>query len=656
MIANFISSMREFLEHLTARREDVSRDLLDGHPITRVTGLSASGADPHRHGRTVLHVSTDAGDFLYKPHDCQLDVLYQELVDAWFSDCAVAARIVCGDGYAFVQHLRPSELADKDELRTYWRHLGMLTALFHGLGSKDMTSDNIMCCGSKPAALDLETLLVGQVELVIEPDMGGQEDYLAPRDGYPSSVLCTGVLPIPVEGRIASPLVIDNASGTCLPRMRGTAHTVSGHERYFRQGFDEGYLRLLEHREDILSLVASHGGAVCRQILLNTGAYSQARSRLFSPGALCDSAQREDVLEKLNSFYRCYDGKIRQGVAGPDRSALLEGDIPYYCSRVNGRELLASDEDAPLGELLERSALEVVQARFAQLSEDELRYELGIIDKSLGIDQLGAKDGGSSEIKVFSFVGSCAGAASHTKELSDRLAAAFAEEAARHGETVSYECVTGDQLRISFCRSCASCFKGKDCPLDSSDDMGDLKRRLLGADVILFGSPVYLAEMSGVTKCVLDRISFWSHQLELAGKVGMTFVTASNNHGPEAERHLRELLGFFGISLPEGVCLQSSKPPRLGRPEEAEPVIREAAERLWSAWEDPTQCLTETQELYWKSLDAYVTGQKSARCTLGLELKPDVRILDKRRIDACSSLADYVLQRRADRHGGNTTL
>ena len=75
---------------------------------------------------------------------------------------------------------------------------------------------------------------------------------------------------------------------------------------------------------------------------------------------------------------------------------------------------------------------------------------------------------------VFSFVGSCAGEASHTKELSDRLVAELSQLAQARGEKVSYECVTADQLRVSFCRSCNSCFSTGTCPLDAADDVGDV--------------------------------------------------------------------------------------------------------------------------------------------------------------------------------------
>lgn len=249
-------------------------------------------------------------------------------------------------------------------------------------------------------------------------------------------------------------------------------------------------------------------------------------------------------------------------------------------------------------------------------------------------------------IRVLSFVGSGAGAASHTKELSDRLVAAFERLAQERGEQVSYECLTGADLRVSFCRSCNSCFRTGVCPLDATDDVGSLKDKILAADVVLFGSPVYLWEMSGVAKAVLDRISFWSHRLELAGKSGMVLVTASNNHGPELEGHLRELLQFMGLAMPEGLVGLLHAKPRMDVPEESDPVIEAAAERLLAAWEDPESCLAPQQELIFKQVRLNTRQAFMRHLLSGRELGEEARVMNERRVGSYDTLAEYVRARR----------
>lgn len=383
IICNFVDFISEFLGRLSRHREGISIRLLGGKPVTRLLGISTSGADPHRHGRMVMRVTTDAGEFFYKPHDCGLDALYLELVKTWFPSNARAASLVSEDGYAFVEKLVPAELSGEDELRTYWRNLGALTALFHALGSRDMTMDNIMCCGGRPAALDLETLITGKLPLVDDASVQEAAEWGIPADMVEPSAICTAILPKSYGGRFFSPLLADNRSGTCLPRACGKSHTVRGYEGDFELGFEEGYRRLVRHRGDVLATLRRHKDAVCRQLILNTWAYAKTRSQLFGPRAMSDPGLRDKVLREHRGKYSSFDPNLVERVAEPDVKALLEGDIPYYCSRAGSRALYANEDDPALGDLLERSALEVAAGRIENLSEDDLSFELGVIRSSL---------------------------------------------------------------------------------------------------------------------------------------------------------------------------------------------------------------------------------------------------------------------------------
>ena len=382
----FSEAVSELLMRLLSQRDEISEKLLEGRAITCIEGFSASGADSHRHGRMVMRIDTDAGSFFYKPHDCSLDVLYGELVAAGMAGCARAAAVVRKDGFAFIERLTPEEPIGQEGLRAYWRNLGSLTALFHGLGSRDMTFDNLMCCGERPAVLDLETLLVGEMSFtgvsvakdVAVMDMSAEQ--------LADSVACTAVLPLHAGGLIASPLVVDNASGTCLPHVNGKPATVRGFERDFVEGFEEGYRRLMCHRDEVFEMIGRHREAVCRQILINTQAYAQTRALLFSPQALSDASKRDAVLAELNAAYGVFPADLQQAVAEPDAAALLEGDVPYYCAKACSRTLFAGD-GRPLGELLARSPLEVAATRLGRLSEEELRFELDLIERCLAAMQ-----------------------------------------------------------------------------------------------------------------------------------------------------------------------------------------------------------------------------------------------------------------------------
>lgn len=196
-------------------------------------------------------------------------------------------------------------------------------------------------------------------------------------------------------------------------------------------------------------------------------------------------------------------------------------------------------------------------------------------------------------IRVFSFVGSCAGENSTTAKLSDDLAEAFREVAEAVGEEVSYERMTGAEVRVDYCRSCTSCFRKGICPLDKTDDMAKLKEKMKECDVLLFGSPVYLWEMSGIIKSVIDRITYWSHRFELLGKPCAVFTSTDSSHGAEVADNLRLLMSFMG-AIPFDAAHQTMKDR--ANPERFRQTLHESAEHLLELYRDPTSGITAFQQ------------------------------------------------------------
>jgi multimeric flavodoxin WrbA len=80
---------------------------------------------------------------------------------------------------------------------------------------------------------------------------------------------------------------------------------------------------------------------------------------------------------------------------------------------------------------------------------------------------------------------------------------------------------------IAPCQGCRSCSKTARCRIE--DDMQELYPKLLEADGIIFGTPVYFYNMTSLTKAVIDRtFSLNSPEKSLANKVGGVIVTAGS--------------------------------------------------------------------------------------------------------------------------------
>lgn len=97
--------------------------------------------------------------------------------------------------------------------------------------------------------------------------------------------------------------------------------------------------------------------------------------------------------------------------------------------------------------------------------------------------------------------------------------------ARQEGADVELYSVSGKN--IGPCEACLTCRKTGKCRID--DDMQDLYEKLLKADGIIFGTPIYLYAMTAQTKAIMDRTFALNHdQTSLANKIGGVVVVAAS--------------------------------------------------------------------------------------------------------------------------------
>ena len=81
-------------------------------------------------------------------------------------------------------------------------------------------------------------------------------------------------------------------------------------------------------------------------------------------------------------------------------------------------------------------------------------------------------------------------------------------------------------LTIQECDGCHACWHGKPCP--KADDMNDLYPRLIQADAIVLGSPVYWYGPTGLMKLFIDRLVYFNcpeNRAKIRGKPVALAVT-----------------------------------------------------------------------------------------------------------------------------------
>ncbi|NHI93600.1 MAG: flavodoxin family protein [Candidatus Lokiarchaeota archaeon] len=115
-------------------------------------------------------------------------------------------------------------------------------------------------------------------------------------------------------------------------------------------------------------------------------------------------------------------------------------------------------------------------------------------------------------------------------------------------EYIKTEIISLGDKELKYCTSCFSCNKGP-CPI--KDDMTEIYRKMLTADAIIIGSPVYIFNVSAKIKTLFDRcraILFREENYNgiLKGKIGASVVVGFVRNGG-AELTTQAIRNFFDI-------------------------------------------------------------------------------------------------------------
>jgi multimeric flavodoxin WrbA len=128
--------------------------------------------------------------------------------------------------------------------------------------------------------------------------------------------------------------------------------------------------------------------------------------------------------------------------------------------------------------------------------------------------------------------------------------------------------------RICGCEACAECGSTGKCVID--DDMQPIYPRMVAADAIIIGSPIYFGMISAQTKAVLDRTYYLAKTgRKLENKVGGA-ITVGGRAGHEfSAAYLMDFMTLQGMILP-GKAFAQSYSRELGAVAKEEKALRDA--------------------------------------------------------------------------------
>ena len=122
---------------------------------------------------------------------------------------------------------------------------------------------------------------------------------------------------------------------------------------------------------------------------------------------------------------------------------------------------------------------------------------------------------------------------------SDTLCDRFAEGAIEDGKEVE-KIFLGDKT-INYCKGCGYCLKKHVCV--QNDDAKEIVDKMVDADVIVFGSPIYFYCINGQLKTLIDRCA--PRYEEIKNKTFYFLLTAADNAPDTFDEAMTALNGFI---------------------------------------------------------------------------------------------------------------
>ncbi|MFC1712273.1 flavodoxin family protein [Candidatus Poribacteria bacterium] len=92
-------------------------------------------------------------------------------------------------------------------------------------------------------------------------------------------------------------------------------------------------------------------------------------------------------------------------------------------------------------------------------------------------------------------------------------------------EGAEAESIFLSDLNIQECNGCHACWKGKEC--NKHDDMNGIYPKIIGSDVIVFGTPVYWYGPTALMKAFIDRFVYFNcpeNRAKIRGKSSVIVI------------------------------------------------------------------------------------------------------------------------------------
>jgi multimeric flavodoxin WrbA len=178
-------------------------------------------------------------------------------------------------------------------------------------------------------------------------------------------------------------------------------------------------------------------------------------------------------------------------------------------------------------------------------------------------------------MKVTVFIGSAR--KKHTYAASEKLC-----QTLQSIGDIDYELVQLSDYNLKTCRGCKLCTdRGEEfCPLN--DDRDRLIDKIRNSDGVIFASPNYSFNVSGMMKVFLDRFNPFFHRPEFFGKSFTSIVTQGVYGGDKINKYFGFVGNGLGFNVVNGSCITTLEPMTEETQKKNDRIIKKQTKKFYS--------------------------------------------------------------------------
>ena len=151
-------------------------------------------------------------------------------------------------------------------------------------------------------------------------------------------------------------------------------------------------------------------------------------------------------------------------------------------------------------------------------------------------------------MKILAIIGS-GRKSGNTSSIASILLRRISELAIAEEKKLQVEKLFLVDYELKHCIGCRACMdRGEEkCP--QKDDLTKIKAKIDEADAVIFGSPVYIDNVSSMMKALIDRLAYICHRQEFYKKMALVYSTSGGSANKHTNRTMAGALLSWGFNL-----------------------------------------------------------------------------------------------------------